>query len=634
MIIDAGGPVAPLLEYAAALGAAADPCTAHPPPLTTTCASSTKLRERWPELAVLIHPLERELWPESTGHAGAGAAVDFGALRSSRCTPPATPPACCRCCVDGTDVFTGDTLFKGSVGGVRAPGHTTYADLKNSIMDTLMKLPPQTRDPSGPHRPDDRRPRVEHNPFVRVWRGLDPEGSEPCTALGEPATLILLGRRLRRRPQGVGALARRLGRHRAGIPGASRRAAGKRVAELARQPGAPAERLRSAMASRESKDKIPTSRVRRTATVGSWRPGEAVKQFGTRAANVTRGEQASEAALARRQLETAEQIVAALGTMKGAAMKLGQVMSFLDVGLVREEYREEFQHELAKLRDAAPTVSFKQMRKVIEDDLDERRSRRCSTTSTRSRSRRPRSGRSTARAARRPRGRRQGPVPRGRRGGPRRHAEPGHDHAAAQADDARARRRRRRQEIRARIGEELDYELEAQNQRSLARIFRGHPFIAIPDVVTGLSRERVSPDHARRGRGLRGAQAPPAARARSRSARSSSASSSAASTATASSPATPTPAIHAARRRAGGVPDFGLFKRMPPAPVELELASPARGHRGRRASVTRLWPQSGSCPSPSESTPSELLAHFARRRSGGTRADAVFALTPGHRHRR
>jgi hypothetical protein len=33
---------------------------------------------------------------------------------------------------------------------------------------------------------------LEHNPFVRVWRGLDPEGSEPCTALGEPATLVLL----------------------------------------------------------------------------------------------------------------------------------------------------------------------------------------------------------------------------------------------------------------------------------------------------------------------------------------------------------------------------------------------------------------------------------------------------------
>src|SRR5258707_9506792 len=118
-------------------------------------------------------------------------------------------------------------------------------------------------------------------------------------------------------------------------------------------------------------EKIPTSRVRRTATVATLAASEAVKQFGTRAANVTRDEEAAEEAMSRRQLETAKQIVAVLGTMKGAAMKLGQVMSFLDVGLVPEEHRDEFQRELAKLRDAAPTVSFKQMRRVIESEVDE-----------------------------------------------------------------------------------------------------------------------------------------------------------------------------------------------------------------------------------------------------------------------
>src|SRR5438045_6674109 len=74
----------------------------------------------------------------------------------------------------------------------------------------------------------------------------------------------------------------------------------------------------------------------------------------------------------RRQMETAEQIVAVLGTMKGAAMKLGQVRSFLDVGLVPEESREDFQAKLAELRDAAPKVSFKDMRKVIESEYDDR----------------------------------------------------------------------------------------------------------------------------------------------------------------------------------------------------------------------------------------------------------------------
>ena len=46
-------------------------------------------------------------------------------------------------------------------------------------------------------------------------------------------------------------------------------------------------------------------------------------------------------------------------------------------------------------------------------------------------------------------------------------------------------------ELRERVLEELDYEHEAQNQRSFARAYRGHPFIHVPDVVTRLSRDRV-----------------------------------------------------------------------------------------------------------------------------------------------
>ena len=95
--------------------------------------------------------------------------------------------------VDGTDVFTGDTLFKNSVGGVRAPGHTTYEDLRHSIMDVLLAAPARDDDPARPHRPDDGGRRAGDNAFVRVWRGLDPEGADACTAMGEPATLVLLG---------------------------------------------------------------------------------------------------------------------------------------------------------------------------------------------------------------------------------------------------------------------------------------------------------------------------------------------------------------------------------------------------------------------------------------------------------
>jgi predicted unusual protein kinase regulating ubiquinone biosynthesis (AarF/ABC1/UbiB family) len=238
-------------------------------------------------------------------------------------------------------------------------------------------------------------------------------------------------------------------------------------------------------------EKIPTSRVRRSATVGRLAASEAMKQFGTRAANVARGEEAADEASARRQLETAKQIVAALGTMKGAAMKLGQVMSFLDVGLVPEQYREEFQGELAKLRDAAPTVSFKQMRKVIEDDLGEPVEEVFAAFEPE-----PIAAASIGQVY-------DATLHDGRRVAVK-VQYPGVA-AAVRADmqnlgmilrlmkrlapglDAKA----TAEEIRSRIDEELDYELEAQNQRRVARIYRNHPFIYVPDVITSLSHERV-----------------------------------------------------------------------------------------------------------------------------------------------
>src|SRR5207244_12798077 len=117
---------------------------------------------------------------------------------------------------------------------------------------------------------------------------------------------------------------------------------------------------------------LPSSRRARAARVGRLAAGQAPRQLGTRVANVTRDDEERAQALEKRQVETAEQIVAVLGTMKGAAMKLGQVMSFLDVGLVPPEHREAFQAKLAELRDAAPKVSFKDMKKVIEREYGEK----------------------------------------------------------------------------------------------------------------------------------------------------------------------------------------------------------------------------------------------------------------------
>ncbi len=86
--------------------------------------------------------------------------------------------------------FTGDTLFAGSVGG-SASG---FADLRGSIMEVLLSLPPETRILPGHSGETSVASEWEHNPFVRIWRGLDPEGDDPCRVAGRQARLILWAR--------------------------------------------------------------------------------------------------------------------------------------------------------------------------------------------------------------------------------------------------------------------------------------------------------------------------------------------------------------------------------------------------------------------------------------------------------
>jgi hydroxyacylglutathione hydrolase len=192
VMIDAGGPVAPLLEFLRR-----GQFTLTHVLLThhhhDHVAELDAVLAEHPGTPVLIHELERDLVPVATGTMAPGERIESGALTVEPIHTPGHTGGMLSLLVDGTDVFTGDTLFKGSVGGVRAPGSTSYADLKSSIMDRLLKLPPETRIHPGHTDPTTVAGELEHNGFVRIWRGLDLEGDGSCTALGEPATLILLG---------------------------------------------------------------------------------------------------------------------------------------------------------------------------------------------------------------------------------------------------------------------------------------------------------------------------------------------------------------------------------------------------------------------------------------------------------
>src|SRR6185312_1513677 len=115
--------------------------------------------------------------------------------------------------------------------------------------------------------------------------------------------------------------------------------------------------------------KIPTSRLARTAKFGGLVAGQSARWAGTQLANRTRTPEDAEAADAKRALALADELVTQLGQMKGAAMKLGQVLSTVDFDMVPEGEREAFKEKLAALRDDAPQVPFKGMKKVLLDDL-------------------------------------------------------------------------------------------------------------------------------------------------------------------------------------------------------------------------------------------------------------------------
>jgi hydroxyacylglutathione hydrolase len=113
-----------------------------------------------------------------------------GGLRVEALPTPGHSPDMVAFVVNEALCFTGDTLFRGSVGGTP----DAFEDLRRSVMDVLMRLPPETRVLPG-HTDETTIGREwDENPFVRIWRGADPEGDEPCRVDGEEATLVLLAR--------------------------------------------------------------------------------------------------------------------------------------------------------------------------------------------------------------------------------------------------------------------------------------------------------------------------------------------------------------------------------------------------------------------------------------------------------
>ncbi|MDX6639788.1 MAG: hypothetical protein QOF12_799 [Solirubrobacteraceae bacterium] len=188
--------------------------------------------------------------------------------------------------------------------------------------------------------------------------------------------------------------------------------------------------------------------------------------------------------------EAAERMVRTLGQLKGGAAKIAQLASFIDTDFIPDEYRAVYQEELGKLRTNVPAMPFAEVRHVLDEEwdapvseiFDSFEEEAAAAASIGQVHRAVLDGKPVAVKIQYPGMARALAADMSNAALIMRLAKalaPGLDAKSVAA------------ELRERVLEELDYEIEAANQRTFARAYRGHPFIVVPEVVTALSTERV-----------------------------------------------------------------------------------------------------------------------------------------------
>ena len=219
--------------------------------------------------------------------------------------------------------------------------------------------------------------------------------------------------------------------------------------------------------------------------------GQSLRWAGMRTANRVRSPERAAAARSDRTAALVNQLVDQLGQMRGAAMKVGQMISMIELDALEESEQDDLRAKLATLRDDVPPVPFSDLEKLMRrefggplqrvfSEFDERafaaasigqvhRARTVDGDDVVVKVQYP----GVAEAIETDLRNATLLLPLVRR------LAPGLDAKALLA------------ELRERIGDELDYELEAQNQRRIERLTRGHPFVRVPRVLADLSTRRV-----------------------------------------------------------------------------------------------------------------------------------------------
>jgi glyoxylase-like metal-dependent hydrolase (beta-lactamase superfamily II) len=189
VLIDTGGPSGPILEKIEELRLTVSHvlCTHHH---YDHIAHNADYKQRF-DCPICGHQKESSLFGDLDIELREGDELVSGELRIRPIHIPGHTLGQLAFIVNDERVFTGDTLFRRTVGGTRAPGHTTFEDIQHSIMEVLMKLPKEMIVHPGHTEPTSIAEEWEENPFIRLWRGLDSQAERRCTAFGHPATLLL-----------------------------------------------------------------------------------------------------------------------------------------------------------------------------------------------------------------------------------------------------------------------------------------------------------------------------------------------------------------------------------------------------------------------------------------------------------
>lgn len=233
------------------------------------------------------------------------------------------------------------------------------------------------------------------------------------------------------------------------------------------------------------------SRAGRAAQLGGLAGTQAARLAAQKTGDLVRSDARADAAARARRALLTQQLVATLGTMRGVAMKLGQMLSLVDVGIVGPENRSVFQSALATLQDNAPRLPWNVMRGHLEHELGARLAEVFAEFDPE-----PVAAASI------------GQVYRARLADGRQVAVKVQypDIEAAVLADLKNLRTlltvyrlvhpaldtsALADEFEERMHEELDYRIEARHTRLLVDAHRGHPFIRIPEIVEALSSQRV-----------------------------------------------------------------------------------------------------------------------------------------------